>query len=274
MRSIVPLGAMAMRGVTAAQVEDVLPQLVFVAPSEIFVESEYQRDLSVKSIAMIRKMIAGWRWAHVKPVICARVGSKLMAIDGQHTAIAARSLGIEKIPAMVVIVGSVKERAEAFIGQNCDRLNLTPAHIHYASLAAGEEMAVAVDQACRRAGVSILKASKGAGATYKIGETFAVGFIKGMVKRYGVNFAVRVLRVLIDAKRAPINAVEIAAVQMLLRDKSYAGKVDGFDLTTVIRSASVQEHLVEAQKFVADGEPRRSALAKVFFAGLGKKRAA
>lgn len=263
-RPIAPLPAASTRGIVAGPVSDSLPELIWIAPTDIYVESEYQRDLSERSINMIRKMIAGWRWAHVKPVICARVGERLMALDGQHTAIAAATIGVKKVPAMVVDVRTVKERAEAFIGQNCSRLNLTPAHVHYASLAAGEEIAVAIDQACRRAGVIILKSSKGL-TPYKIGETFAIGLIRVIVKRYGVNFAVRLLKILVDAKRAPLHAVEIAAIEILLRNPEYSGKVDAFDLSTAIRSAPIEDHLAKAAFRVAKGAKRRSALAEVLF---------
>lgn len=273
MRPIAPLSTNSLRGVTPAQVDGRLPELVWVSPADIFVETEYQRDLSERSIAMIRKIVANWRWAHIKPVICARVGSKLMAIDGQHTAIAAATLAVDKIPAMVVKVATVKERAEAFIGQNCDRLQLTAAHIHFASLAAGEEVAVGVDQACRKAGARILRFPKGP-VPYKIGETLTVGLIHRLVKRYGVNFTARVLKVLIDAKRAPLAAVEIAAVAILLREPAYANKFETFDLVTALRSATTDRWLAKAASRIAKGEKRRVAFAEALFAYVTRRAAA
>lgn len=274
MRPINALSAVTMRGVVPATPSTDLPKLTWVSPVEVFVEDDYQRSLSERSIAMIRKIVAGWRWAHIKPVICARVGGKLMAIDGQHTSIAAATLGIPKIPAMVVTVSTVKERAAAFIGQNCDRLNLTAAHIHYASLAAGEEIAVAVDQACRKAGVRILRHSKGAAGSFKIGETFTVGLIHRIVKRHGVNYGVRVLKVLVDAKRAPLDAAEIAAVDILLREPAYKGRFDTFDLVTALRGSSPEKLMARAARRMADkGIKRRLALAEVLFSDCRKAAA-
>lgn len=265
LRRIESLLPVSLRGVTPAIVAGCpTPELAWVKPAEIYVEAEYQRNLSERSIWMIRKIVAGWRWAHVKPVICARVGDKLMALDGQHTAIAAATLGIGTIPALIVEAPTVKERAAAFIGQNSDRINLTAAHMHFAQLAAGEEMAVAVDQACAKAGVTILRQSRGQSAC-KVGETYAVTILHRLVGRHGVNFLARVLRILVDAKRAPIGAVEIAAVSILLREAPYVGAFEPFNLVTIIRSAPLDRWLAMAAKKIADGTKRRIALADVLF---------
>lgn len=273
MKAIAPLSTVTMRGVTLATVDARLPELVWVSPSDLFVESEYQRDLSEKSVAMVRRIVANWRWAHIKPVICAKVDGKLMALDGQHTAIAAATLGVKSIPAMVVKVATVRERAEAFIGQNCDRLNLTAAHVYFASLAAGDEIAVGVSEACKKAGVKILRHPKGP-VPYKIGETLTVGLIHRLVKQHGVNFAARVLKVLVDAKRAPLQASEIAAVSMLLREQPYVGKVDAGNLVTAFRSATPREWEAKAAGRMAKGAKRRVALAEVLFAHVTRRMAA
>lgn len=262
-----------MRGITPAAVDKRLPELVWVAPTDIHVESEYQRDLSERSIKMIRNIVAGWRWAHIKPVICAKVGDKLMALDGQHTAIAAATLAVQRIPAMVVEVATVQERAAAFIGQNCDRLNLTAAHLHFAALAAREEIAVGVDQACRKAGARILRHPKGP-VPYRIGETLTVGLIHTLVKRHGVNFTARVLKTLVDAKRAPLMAAEIAAVAILLKEPAYAGKFEAFDLVTAVRAETPEQWIAKSANRVAKGVKRRVALAEVLFAHVARSKAA
>lgn len=272
MKPIAALPAVTMRGITPAKVGDDLPELIWVSPVELFTEGEYQRDLSERSLSMVRRIVAGWQWSKIKPVICARVGGKLMALDGQHTAIAAATLGIKKIPAMVVIAKTVKDRAEAFIGQNIDRVNLTPAHIHFASLAAGEEIAVAVDQACRKAGVTILRCPKGP-TPYKLGETLTVTLIHRIVKRYGVNFAARVLKVLVDAKRAPLMSPEIGAVAILLREEQFKGKFETFDLVTALRADPLEKWLLRAEKRIAAGAKRRNALAEALFAHIRKAAA-
>jgi hypothetical protein len=262
-----------MRGVEKAKIDGARPSLEWMDPRSLVVETDYQRDLAPRSVTMIRKIVANWSWAKIKPAICVKVGNRIAVIDGQHTVIAAVSRGdIEKIPVMIVKADTVKERAAAFISQNRDRLALTPMHLHYAALAAGDEIAVAVDEACRKAKVTILRQSRGLDGKYRVGETFAIGIISTIVAKVGVNAGARVLRVLVDAKRAPLSAHEIRAVRDLLFDPEYKGKFDTYDLVTLIRSRGMEDWRARAQKFIAAGVPRRRATAACWFRELRRGR--
>jgi hypothetical protein len=263
---------MNMRGVTPAVIATALPTFDWIEPAKLFVEQDYQRALGENSIAMIRRIVAKWNWAHIKPAICVREGKQLFVIDGQHTAIAAASHGgVAKIPVMIVDAKTIGDRAKAFISQNRDRLALTPMHMHFAALAAGDEVAIAVDQACRKAGVTILKFGRGPAGVYRTGETFAVGIITRIVRTSGVNAGARVLKVLIEAKRAPLAAHEIGAVAILLLDAQYKSRVDAFDLATAIRSRTIDEWKATAATLKSKGTPARIALATALLRSLLKE---
>lgn len=211
------------------------PRIEWVAPRSLYVEEEYQRQLSRKSLTLIRNIVAGWNWAHVKPPICARAeGGRLCVIDGQHTAIAAVTHGgIETLPVVVVEPGAVDRRAAAFIAHNRDRLHLTPMQMHYAALAAGEQEARSVNAACLIAGAHICRVQpKG----WKPGDTVAVAAIAALVKAAGVDGAAEVLVVLVDAARAPIKADEIKAAAALLHDR--ARPVETAALAPIVKSES------------------------------------
>lgn len=261
-RQIRPLN---MRGIDAAAIASAKPRFDWVDPQTLFVEESYQRGLAENSVTLIRKIVGRWNWAHIKPPVCVRDSKgRLIVLDGQHTAIAAASHGnIPKIPVMIVEADSVKARATAFISQNRDRIILTPMHMHFAALAAGDEIAVAVDEACRKSKVTILKASRGTTGIYRVGETFAVGVITRLVKQHGVNATARVLRVLVDAKRAPVPAHEISAVAQLLFAPEHKGQVEAFDIATVIRAKTVDHWKARASKAVEAGAKRSAALASV-----------
>jgi hypothetical protein len=259
-RQVKPLN---MRGVEPAALNSTKPRFEWVDPGTLFVEETYQRGIAESSLTMIRKIVGRWNWAHIKPPVCVKdAKGRLVVLDGQHTAIAAISHGgIPKIPVMIVEADTVQARATAFISQNRDRIALTPMHIHYAALAAGDEVAVAVNEACRKSGASILRYPRGSQGVYKIGETFGIGVISRIIKTVGAHQGSRVLKVLIDAKRAPLPAHEIAAVSLLMFDPQYKGKVDLFDLVTAIRSKTVAEWVAAAAKISSTGIPRRTALA-------------
>jgi hypothetical protein len=259
-RQIQPLN---MRGVEPAAIKSAEPIFEWVGPGELYVEESYQRGIVANSLTMIRKIVSRWNWAHIKPPVCVRDSKgRLVVIDGQHTAIAAASHGgLPKIPIMIVQADSVQARAAAFISQNRDRIALTAMHMHYAALSAGDEVAVAVDEACRKSGASIVKYPKGSRGVYKPGETFGVGVVTHIVKARGVHQGAKVLKILIDAKRTPIPAQEIAAVAHLMFEPEYRGKVDLFDLVTTIRSKSIEDWKAIAAKVASTGISRRTALA-------------
>lgn len=262
--------ALPMRGVTPAAAVGVEPRFEWIAPEMLFVEQAYQRGLAEHSMTMIRRIVGAWNWARIKPPVCVNVGGKLVVIDGQHTAIAAASHGgIPKIPVMIVQADTVKDRAAAFISQNRDRLALTAMHMHFAAVAAGDEIAVAAAEACAKAGVTVIRFGRGSRGVYKVGETFAVGVIQRIVKKVGVHHCARALKVLIDAKRAPLPANEIAAVAVLLFEPEWKEKkVDLFDLATVIRSKSVAEWKAVSAGLASKGTPTRIALATALYRAL------
>src|SRR4051794_24268937 len=79
------------------------PSLRWVAPTDLLVDATYQRDLSERSIRLIRKMIESFSWNRMKPPIVVQVGpTSLHIVDGQHTAIVAASIGIPEIPIFIV----------------------------------------------------------------------------------------------------------------------------------------------------------------------------
>jgi hypothetical protein len=219
LRQIKPI---AMANVVAASVGAGRPRFQWVNPTTLHVEDQYQRSLGKRSVSLIRKIVAKWDWSHMKPPICvADDNGALCVVDGQHTAIAAASHpAIKEIPVMIVSAPSVRARAQAFIGHNRERLALTSMQIHYAAVASGDEIAVAVSEGCRRAKARVL-CHPPAGATdyddrYEVGDLLYPGALGRVAKAKGAAGLARVLKVLILAERAPITSFEIRAVAEVL----------------------------------------------------------
>jgi hypothetical protein len=208
------------------------PSLMWVAPTSLMVDATYQRDLSERSIRLIRRMIEGFNWNRLKPPIVVQAGpASLHIVDGQHTAIVAATLGIPQIPVFVVRADTVDERARAFVGHNNDRVVVSPFDIYRALLASGDPDAVDVDNVCRRAGVRIRNISPSMAIAE--GDTAAVGLIRALVRRRGVIPARKVLQCLVKAKRAPISAAEILAAENILCIERKT--IDMETLTAVVR---------------------------------------
>jgi hypothetical protein len=208
------------------------PILQWVKPTSLLVDETYQRDLSERSMVLIRKMLQGFAWNRMKPPIVAKVDGQLHVIDGQHTAIVAATLGLAEIPIFLVEAPSLDERARSFVGHNSDRIVVSPFNIFHALLASGDPAATDVAAVCKRAGVTI-RILTGNNIAIRVGDTAAIGTVRSLVSRRGVMMARKVLEVLVRAKRAPVSAGEIVAVENLMcvemRD------VDPDDLIAVIR---------------------------------------
>jgi len=234
-----PIKPIPLVGLKLCDIKSDAPTFEWVDPCTLLVEASYQRNLAAKSIKLIRQIAASFNWAHLKPAVCARSGDgKLFCIDGQHTAIAAASRGVSKIPVMIVEAGDVSRRARAFVSHNTDRVSITPLQMFASRLAAEDPGALAAQRTAKAAGVTILRAQPGNGY-WNLGETMACGAIERLVARYGEERAVRAMKTLVAAKRAPVASHEILAVSAVLFDPKFGWHHSAFDLVTVIRSKSI-----------------------------------
>lgn len=252
------------------------PKFERAKPSELLVDETYQRNLSERSVKLIRKIVAHWDWRTFMPPVVVKTKDGFHVIDGQHTAIAAASHPrIVDIPIMVVRAEDVKDRAKAFLGRNRDRITVTPNQLHAAAVAAGDENAMTIHQVCERAGIRILKSPPGAGA-FKVGDTLAVGAIGALINRRGAMRARQIIQVVGEAKLAPVPATIIKAAEELLCNKEYSEFIDPPDLTTAIR-AGMGEAESEAKIFAATHNiPLWKAMTIVMFKRCkrGRRRAA
>lgn len=252
------------------------PKFERAHPADLMVDESYQRNLSERSIRLIRKIVANWDWRTFMPPVVVRTRGGLHVIDGQHTAIAAASHpAIKEIPVMVVRADDVADRAKAFLGRNRDRITVTPNQLHAAAVAARDAEALTIHQVCTRAGVRILKQPPGAVA-FKEGDTLAVGTISSLVYRRGALKSRQVLEVLTAAKLAPVPASLIKAAEELLCNPEYSKHIDAGDLTTCIRG-SLGDAENEAKIFAATHSiPMWKAMTTVLFKRCkgGRRRAA
>jgi hypothetical protein len=102
------------------------PKIAWLALDQLVIDEGYQRGLSNRSTALIRRLVERWDWNCFKPLSVAAAGGGLYEIiDGQHTAIAAATHGaIETLPCLVLDASTVAQRAAAFVGINRDRVAL------------------------------------------------------------------------------------------------------------------------------------------------------
>lgn len=267
-----PVRALNMAGIKPAGCIPGRPVFRWVSPDRLVVDESYQRNLSERSIGLIRKIVADWDWCRFKPPVVVETGDMLEVIDGQHTAIAAASHGnVAEIPVMVVEATDRADRAKAFIGHNRDRITVTATQLHVAAVAAGDEDAVTLQQVCDRAGIRVLRVPPGGGA-FKPCDTMAVGAITTLINRRGAMRARQMLEVLAKARMAPVPAAGVRAVEMLLCDPEYSGEISAEDLTSTIMTMGPQAER-DAKVFAsAHNVPLWRALGITWFKGRPRGR--
>lgn len=259
-------GVRPIAAITVAQKRDAVlsgpPEVRLVSPTTLRVEPAYQRDLSGKSIKLIRKIVTGWDWAKYKPPVCAETDEGLFVIDGQHTAIAAASHpDIQTIPVMVVKAQKIERRAEAFVAHNRDRLTMTPAQVFYGDVAAGRLDARAVLAAVTAAGGSIPRLPVQRNYA-KPGQVTAVGELRKLCGSESASLVERIVRIAVMAKATPISLTIIRALRSILTERKYAELADTPDRQIADALASVKNIEAASQHYAAEsGQSRLRAAA-------------
>lgn len=257
MRRIAPL---PLPGVTASADLGKRPELKWVAPTDLSVDDTYQRDLSGKSIRLIRNIAAEFAWNRMKLPITVMVKGALHVVDGQHTAIAAASIGLEAIPVLVVEAATLDERARSFVGHNTNRISVTSLDIYQALLASGDEDAVEVDAVCKKAKIRIRHITPSSAISE--GDTASVASIRGLVKKRGVMWARHVLETLVSARLAPITQTHILAADYIICEA--ARGTDLVRLARVIRTVGEDGVLQAISKAKIERRPQWRVLAEVW----------
>lgn len=190
------------------------PHLDWIALADCVVDRTYQREIGREGERTVRRIIAGFDWTHFAPLIVAPLpGGKFAVIDGQHRATAARALGCDRVPAMIVEADRARQAA-AFAAVNVTITQVSALYVHRAKLAAGDPAARALADVCARAGVTIAPYPK---ASFKIqpGETLAVGALQRALKSFGPNTLITALMCITETKHNIAGAVHARVIRAL-----------------------------------------------------------
>ena len=270
MRPIAPieLGDVAPADLTG----EIGPDFDIVAPTELLIDESYQRGLSPKSIALIRRIVENWSWSRFKAPTCVKVDGRLHVVDGQHTCIAAASHGgIAAIPVLVVAVPEVADRAAAFVSHARNRLQATAVQIHRAALVAGDKEAVTVEGVCRGAGVELLPFPPST-SEYGPRQTVAVVGIRQLIARRGAERAREILEALARADLAPISGDHVRIGEALLCDPAYAYGLDPERLTAAMRGLTARVHAEAREIAIAKRISNWRALVAVLYRNSRRAR--
>lgn len=192
-----------------------VPRLEWLSISSLFIDPEYQREISNLGRKNIRHIAEHFNWSMFGTVMVAAIGgSRFAIVDGQHRNTAASLCGIEKVPCQ--IVEAVRgEQAAAFRAINGNTTRPHTIQLFHASVTAGEPNALRVVEVCKRAGVRIAR-SLGALRDF---ETFSVGSIGKAIERHGEAVVELGLRMIVHSgggRAEELNRSIIVAVTEVL----------------------------------------------------------
>lgn len=155
------------------------PELAWLPISGRSVDPSYQRTLESRaSQKVIDRIAESFCWRFFGVVTAAeKTETAWVLIDGQHRVEAARRIGIEVVPALIVPAPTRDEQAQVFLAVNRQRVAINHFAMHYASVAAGEQIAVDTQALADQAGIEIPRYPIPK-ASIKPGQTMALGTIK------------------------------------------------------------------------------------------------
>lgn len=239
-----------------------LPSMRIVDPRSLRVEPSYQRDLSKKSVRLIRRIVENWSWSKFKPPICSDTPFGLVVIDGQHTAIAAATHPeIDRIPVLVAKAEAVEDRAAAFVSHNRDRLAMSPLQVFHAEVAAGNGDAFTILKAAIAAGCEIPRSAPIKG-TAKPGQATAISAFQRIFKTDGQATLARIFRIARLADAAPLASTLARALQILLKGEMFVSVAALSDEAIAAAIRSIRDIETEAQALGSEtGQNRYRACA-------------
>jgi hypothetical protein len=166
------------------------------------IDSTYQRQMLKQGEKNAERIARGFRWDRFAPVIVTPVnGRGLYAlIDGQHRATAALTLGYDRVPAYIVDADP-ETAARIFAAVNGNVTAMTAYQVFKAARAGGEEWAIAIDRACKAAGVRPLVHATMA-KLLKPFDTIAIGALRRILTIHGEDVLRESLKLVCASKNA------------------------------------------------------------------------
>lgn len=247
-------------GLSPSAIRVARPVFIDVEPRKLIVETKYQRDLSSKSLKLIKRIVEAFDWTKFKAPVCVESPDGYFVIDGQHTAIAAASHpDVKTIPIMVVDAASIEARASSFVAHNRDRVAMSPAQLFYGEIGAGDPETVEVMAAVEAAGAHIPR-NPVPKKYSKIGQVASIGRIQRFYRAHGAAKLTEVLSICTKARCKPISGNIFEAVSGLCTEPEYSGVTHADLITALMAQPNFDQAVI---RLAADLDSSRFHAARV-----------
>ncbi len=262
LRPILAIEAKGLRPANLSQME--MPDLRWLSLDVLVINDQYQRSLSSSSLRSIRRIVQNFDWARLKALnVTPTQDGFYEVVDGQHTAIAAATHGyIDELPCLISATRDLAERAGDFVGLNKDRVAIHPLQLYRAELAAGDELALEVEQGVKSAGGRIIPSTTG--IRLRPGDSCAIQALKKLANTGGPAYVKRIVGLAVSADLAPLTANMIAALAELAWEDEFSQVSDEVIVDT-LRVYGANKLVSRAKELKSDtpGLPLKRAIAVV-----------
>jgi len=230
------------------------PMLEWIKLERLVIDETFQRQIREQGRRNVLRIAENFSWSCFTPVIVAPVeGGLYSIIDGQHRATAAKLAGAETVPCQVVLIDR-QAQASAFKAINGNVTKMSPMQLWRASLAAGEEQAVALAAAAKDADLELL--------TYPVpkhlqrpGQTMAVQACIAAFNQYGRETFVAAISCVTRTRNNHRGILSTATIKALCQalDADH-GMRDDPKLLEAFDKIDLQAMLLAASRAVAEGQ--------------------
>lgn len=193
MSELKPIQSISTAKMVLSEVEGQVGDLRQVPIEKLGVNPAYQRQISRRSVRVIRRIVSGFHWSRFLPVIVVPQGDGFAIVDGQHRVTAALTLGITEVPCYVLSC-SLDEAAGAFAAINGDVTPVTPQDIWFAQLEAGDPEALDLKRVLEAGGVAITRNKE----SFKVGETRSISVLRRAYKKYEQDILILALQAITE----------------------------------------------------------------------------
>jgi hypothetical protein len=188
-------------------------EMRWVPVNRLSVDERYQRSLETRAgQKLIGRIVEGFRWSAFHAILITPSDHGWRIIDGQHRVEAARRLGIDEVPAVVIQAVSLAEQASASLSANRDRVKLTELALHHAQLVAGDHLALSVNELCTANNITIPRYQVPADRL-KPGQTLALAALRRLARMQDRTLAHRIVTTVADAYRGEVGALRSSIFQ-------------------------------------------------------------
>lgn len=165
------------------------PELAWLPLAKLKVDRSYQRNMDKSHV---NRLASGFAWAAFKPLtVTPGDFGGWWVVDGQHEAEAARLVGVDEVPCMIVATSTSQAAAAAFVAMNKNRKAITGVDLYYGALVAKEPWALQIERLLKDAKLGVCR-----NGLPKPMETKSISSLKVLCKRVGGESVKRMLAII------------------------------------------------------------------------------